>query len=302
MIGLALVVACNTLTGASDLAICTGNECADAGPLVETTSSGAAASSGGEAGASSGAASSTSGVASSSGASSSSTSSSSSSSSGSPAPCPAPEPGLLAYYPLDETADATTVKDCSGHGHDGTVLSAGVWSDGKVGGAFTTSASAGCIDLGAPSELLLESSSFTVAAWSKVEAFGTAQLSYYLVGRSALPQAAGWRLGTDPDRTWSAKLSDTASGVLLVASEEDQPEGAWTHVAATFEKGSKVTLYVNGLPAGSTPYTAIVADTSATLRIGCRGDNNGYLHGSVDEVRIYGIVLDAAAIKTLAAR
>jgi hypothetical protein len=210
-------------------------------------------------------------------------------------------PGLLAYYPLDETGDATSVKDCSGHGHDGTVISAGTWGPGKFGGSFTTGAMNGCIDLGKPAELLRESSSFTVAAWASVQTFGTAQLSYYLVGRTALPQSAGWRLGTDPGNQWTGKVYDSMAGLVVVGSAMDQPISTWTHVAATFTAGGNFTLYINGVLADAKPYATLVPDDGASVRIGCRGDGNGYLHGSIDEVRIYDSALDAASVAALAA-
>lgn len=215
--------------------------------------------------------------------------------------CNRPETGLVAYYPLDETGSATTVMDCSGHGHDGNVISAGTWSAGKFGGGFTTGDNNGCIDLGAPAELTLESSSFTVAAWGKAAAFGTASLSYYLVGRTALPQSAGWRLGTDPNQ-WSVKFFDTTRGSSFIGTATPQTTDTWTHVAATFSKDNTVTLYINGVSTGTTAFSSVVADASASIRIGCRGDNNGYLHGTIDEVRIYDTALDALAIAQLAAK
>lgn len=220
------------------------------------------------------------------------------------------EANLIAYYPLNETS-GTTVRDCSGNGLNGTVLTqhAGMWTAGRFGGGFNTTASAGCIDLGKPASLLLEGSSFTVAAWANAQAFGTSTISYYLVGRTTFPDKAGWRLGTDPGQTWSTKFYDDRDGLTVYSSAANQLANAWTHVALTFARTTPggagtgtVTLFVNGVAVESGPYTSIGPDDPATLRIGCRGDGEGYFHGTIDEVRIYSAALSAAQVAALAAK
>ncbi|MBX3228313.1 MAG: LamG domain-containing protein [Labilithrix sp.] len=215
------------------------------------------------------------------------------------------EANLVGYYPLNDGA-GTVVRDCSGRGNDGTVISSHgqMWTNGMFGGAFATTASAGCIDLGKPADLLLEGTSFTVSAWGRADAFGTSTISYYLVGRTVFPDSAGWRLGTDPGNTWSTKLSDTTRGLLFLESAGQQSTGVWTHVVAVYASAGNgtngaVTLYVNGAAVDSSPFSAVKPDNGASLRIGCRGDNQGYFRGAIDEVRIYNRALSAADVAAL---
>ena len=121
------------------------------------------------------------------------------------------------------------------------------------------------------------------------------------MGRATLPQTAGWRLGTDTENQFSAKLYDVDHGATFIGSAKQQPLDTWTHLAVTFAKSGAVTLYVNGVLAASTPYSATLADEASTVRIGCRGDGSGNFHGSIDEVRIYNSALDAAAVAKIAA-
>lgn len=207
---------------------------------------------------------------------------------------------MLAYYPLDETT-GTTVKDCSGHDHEGTVSgpTAGIWSTGKFGGGFVVGGAA-CIDLGAPAELLREGADFTVAIWAKADAFPSS-VAFYVLGRTREPNNAGWRLGADANDAWGTKFSDGTNGPTLLKSDGAQAIGVWTHLAVTYAKSAgTVTLYVGGAPAGTAALTTITPDEQATIRIGCRGDGAANFSGTLDEARFYGRALTGAEVSALA--
>ena len=197
------------------------------------------------------------------------------------------------------------VKDCSGHGHDGVVSgpTAGVWTSGKFGGAFATGAAA-CIDLGKPAELLREGADFTVALWAKADAFPTS-VAYYALGRTRDPENQGWRLGADANDAWGTKYRDGTKGPTLLTSTGSQAKDVWTHVAVTYSSAtsaSTVTLYVGGASTGTTPLTTITPDDVASIRIGCRGDDDAYFRGTLDEVRFYGRALGPAEVSALSNR
>lgn len=217
------------------------------------------------------------------------------------------DPDLVAYYPLDETA-GTTARDCSGHGHDGVVLSApsgGGWTAGKFGGGFTADTSSGCINLGTPAELVFGGASFTVAAWAKVRSYGTgvpAAPTRYLVGHTRDTQVAGWRLGTDPGSVFSFRYHDTTGGTPITQTANGQPTGQWFHVTARFS-ATEIRIFLDGVPVGTPGATgAITPPVAATVRIGCRGADDAYLDGTIDEVRLYKRALSDADIAALAAK
>ncbi len=73
--------------------------------------------------------------------------------------------------------------------------------------------------------------------------------------------------------------------------------GAWTHVAATYDKAA-LKLYVNGAQVASTPATATLFNSAGVLRIGGNNIWGEWFSGLIDEVRIYERALTAAEIQT----
>jgi len=53
-----------------------------------------------------------------------------------------------------------------------------------------------------------------------------------------------------------------------VVSAEEVPFMQWTHVAATFDPSSGLTLYINGIPAGHLAITGHLADSGGSFQIG----------------------------------
>jgi hypothetical protein len=98
-------------------------------------------------------------------------------------------------------------------------------------------------------------------------------------------------------------------------------QGAWYHLAATYTAG-KMVFYVNGIMVKTwedTPNAAAVLPTPYNLVLGCDfptdkyasvttnfdtdhripAEWGGYLHGSLDEVRIYKTALTAAQVTSI---
>jgi hypothetical protein len=70
----------------------------------------------------------------------------------------------------------------------------------------------------------------------------------------------------------------------------------WTFLAGTYD-GSKLSLYVNGVLAGSVSLSGSIFSTSDPLRIG--GDWSGEMFtGTIDDVRIYSTALTQAQIQS----
>jgi hypothetical protein len=80
------------------------------------------------------------------------------------------------------------------------------------------------------------------------------------------------------------------------------PQGSWVHLVGTFD-GSKIQLYVNGVPAASTSYAGTMTNTgSQNCVIGARADSaQHWFPGLVDDVRFYSRALTPAEVATLAA-
>jgi hypothetical protein len=93
--------------------------------------------------------------------------------------------------------------------------------------------------------------------------------------------------------------------------EHRLPENEWTHVVATFD-GSALALYVNGVRLQTATYrrdgaleqverAALTLGTSAEpLYLGAyRANGQGRFGGRIDDVRIFNVALDDAAVSDL---
>ena len=74
------------------------------------------------------------------------------------------------------------------------------------------------------------------------------------------------------------------------------PLNAWSHLAATFD-GSTVRLFVNGVQAGSLPFSGSMAASTGPLRLGGNGVWGEWFAGLIDEVRVYNRALSASEIQ-----
>lgn len=208
--------------------------------------------------------------------------------------------GLVAYYPLDEGQGAT-VRDCSGHGHDGQVLrlASTTWVAGRRGGAVRVLSPDGCVDFGAGSAFRF-AGAFTAMAWIKVGTFpatGTAAI----LGRSFDLNVDGWRLDTTIVTEIGGVVA-TDGGSALYVGRENQPTGEWLHLAVVFVPNTKLEMYVDGAYAGRTTWSGSLIESASTpFRIGCRADNGGFFDGTVDEVRVYDRALTPTEIALLSA-
>ena len=214
---------------------------------------------------------------------------------------PGPAGQLLAYYPFDETT-GNAVHDCSGNGLDGTFVrqaDGGSFTAGKHGGAIRVSEPNGCVDLGMPSAL--QPSTMTIAVWVEVTSFPSPTASGYVVGQSLNANVSGWRLGAlAADGGGTLGWEHTTSGTKYTLDRIWPPDGAWHHLALTFDATSRIEIFFDGASVGLLPSTAPITFLDAPFRVGCRGDDSNYLAGSIDELRIYGRVLTVAEIAGLA--
>ena len=72
----------------------------------------------------------------------------------------------------------------------------------------------------------------------------------------------------------------------------------WYHVAATYD-GVIMKLYINGVLEGSTPSVFLPASTTYPLQVGGNTTQGYWFPGAIDDVRLYGNPLAAAAVTAL---
>ncbi len=144
------------------------------------------------------------------------------------------------------------------------------------------------------------STTFTVEAWVKIDSPDFARMPFISKGTdfgnyslSVLGSQTAATPGTVEyaQKMASGNFSCCGNSLLLTF-------GQWTHVAATVN-GPSVRVYINGALAGSFPDAPIPITNNAALFLGriiFSGGTNQWLHGLLDEVRIWNVARTAAEI------
>jgi hypothetical protein len=186
------------------------------------------------------------------------------------------DPGLAAYWRLDET-EGMLAHDSVG-GHDGTITGAPQWrpQGGTVEGALELD---GKTFITAPSAINPADGSFSILAWVKG---GTP-------GQSVISQVGGanWLMADAAQGTVTTGLANTTRGNTALPSQTIITDGNWHRVAFTWDR-AKRQLYVDG---------ALVAEDAQGALVACSGDliigaarntaPGTFWSGLIDDVRIY---------------
>jgi RNA polymerase sigma factor (sigma-70 family) len=210
--------------------------------------------------------------------------------------------GLIAHWTMDE-GQGSVVRSSPGSDQVGTLVNAPAWTPGKIGRALSFDGASQYAQVPGPAFNAF-TDQMTVAAW----VFHRSQVQDYAV-------IVGRRSGTDFGDLWTLMygLEDqhnyifqitTARGESRVAGPSSVPDlNTWVHFAGVYD-GAQLHLYRNGIPVASAPCSGTIPTETSHVLIGAceRGDSGlgEFLHGAVDEVRIYRRALSASEIAALA--
>ncbi len=163
-----------------------------------------------------------------------------------------------------------------------------VWTSGKFSNAVGLNGSQQ-ITVNDSSSLEI-SGNITVEGWINPSTVTPAYQTILTKGDSSNENYGLYLKGAELYFEWinsGVKFANTTSASLQA--------NTWYHVAAVFNSGNYVKLYVNGTEmASSTPANGLVT-TTANLTIGANNSNN-YFNGTIDEVAIYSRVKSASEI------
>jgi hypothetical protein len=206
-------------------------------------------------------------------------------------------PGLIAYYPFNGNAN-----DESGNGNNGIVHGAALTQDrfGNPNGAYGFDGQSSYIAV--PESPTLDiTGPITIAAWIKpTVASGT-----YIVTKGD-PTVGGnvYDLDIYPGQVRSLfQYQGGGSATRGATGATNIVSGTWQHVAVTWD-GATVTVYYNGQPDGTGPFSlntdGPITTSSMDLEIG-RYYGGGLLcfAGDIDDVRIYDRALSPSEIQAL---
>jgi Concanavalin A-like lectin/glucanases superfamily/Fibronectin type III domain len=214
------------------------------------------------------------------------------------APTGTPTGGPIAYWRLDETTGATAA-DTAGS-YAGTLTNGAAWTTGKSGGAVRLD---GVDDYIALPNVDVPGSAITMAAWLNSSSFpATSDQRFVSKATTVAEQDHYWMLGqtlaAGPSRL-RFRLKTNGATTTLVASSGDLPLNTWYHAAATYD-GTQMRLYLNGVLVGSVAKSgALTTNAAVPVNIGRNPDARNYMHGVVDDVRIYNRALTPSEITAM---
>ncbi|TQM81258.1 concanavalin A-like lectin/glucanase superfamily protein [Saccharothrix saharensis] len=148
--------------------------------------------------------------------------------------------------------------------------------------------------------------SFSVTAWAKVDRVGSAMSVVSLEGRAV----GAFDLRTTDDGRWAFTMARLDHGSTTRDHAYGGPVqvGVWTHLAAGYDRSTgRMSLYVNGVAAGSAPHLGAWSPDPATgsLRIGRTLQGTTavqHFSGAIDDVSVYSRPLFVDEVRRLAGR
>ncbi|MEV6413985.1 LamG domain-containing protein [Kribbella sp. NPDC051718] len=213
----------------------------------------------------------------------------------------------VANWKLDGNPD-----DSSGRtpASTGTLVGTPAWTGGQTNVPADSDLGLKLIGNGAhmsaPSPLPDLRNSFSVAAWVKLDSdTGRASVvSQDAGGLSVFNLHASW------DNRWVVVMRscDAAMNCAETRAAGPAPQpGVWTHLAAVYDASAGLlSLYVNGVLAGTKDYRHTGTQAEPTMRVGratwSNGDGVDLFTGGIDDVSVYNRVLFADEIRTMAGR
>lgn len=205
--------------------------------------------------------------------------------------------GVLAHWPLDEPAGATTFTDVSGFGNTGDCTACPTLGvPGVHGTAISFASGKAGIHVTSGEALRALSASFTVAAWVRI-----VDVQTYGVILSNARDCCGLYNGFQflvSHYSNGPALQSWAGDVVGLALAPPPPLDTWIHVAATFD-GAVNRVFVDGVVVASADSGAPALPASFDLWIGAMGyqaPDYPLINGSIDDVWIIGRALDASEI------
>jgi hypothetical protein len=208
--------------------------------------------------------------------------------------------GLVSYWPLDSVADGV-VEDLVG-GNDGT--HGGVTA---VGGRVDGAGSFDGVDdyVTVPDDPSLDlTDRLTLAAWVNAPS-GQDDYARIVSREQSGVGNRQYNLGLDANAREPRVVVDTVDSDGIAVSgalpADEVTDGQWHHVAMTFDRTSKLRLYLDGVEVDSQSVSSSLVSRSSDVTFGAPAHLPGkdLFEGWIDDVRIYDRALSAGEIDQL---
>ncbi|GAA2546402.1 hypothetical protein GCM10010435_14560 [Winogradskya consettensis] len=175
------------------------------------------------------------------------------------------------------------------------------YTDGRVRDSALFNGADQVLATSAP--VLRTDQSFTVSAWVRADKLSTGYTNAVAQDGTRTTMFGLGKSSTNKWTFWTHSADSDSGGTLVSVTAASGPTvGTWAHLTGVYDaNNNKITLYVNGAPAGSTALTTVWhAGSRLTIGGGRWVAANGYFWpGSVDEVRAIQGALTPAEVQSL---
>jgi len=203
--------------------------------------------------------------------------------------------GLVAYYPFNGNAN-----DETGNGHNGTVFGAALATDrmGVNSACYLFDGINDYISVPDSSAWAFGTQDFSLSFWFNISS-SNSDLKIFLGNDNGPYYQNKWLVELFNYTRLGFNICSPSLGTqVIISTNLSVILTKWYHLAVT-RQGSLYKLYLDGRTAAESINTLAIPDASAPLTIGTAEDR--WVHGLMDDVRIYNRALSASEVAQLAA-
>lgn len=166
-------------------------------------------------------------------------------------------------------------------------------ASGYFGRAFTFDGTNDYLQAQNDSALNVGNYNLTIMAWVRpVMLPSTANRTYHVLSKENQSGYSLWLWSSDDSpRCTLWGLTDPG----FDGSSAGATNNAWNHIACVYNR-THITTYLNGFPQITEESTGTILNSTTTLRVGGRSDDEEDFNGTIDEVRAWRAALSAAQI------
>lgn len=201
--------------------------------------------------------------------------------------CAQPSPGIIAWWPLDETS-GTTVGDIADN-NPGVHVNGPVPAVGQVDGALRFDGVDDYVGVGDSDLWAFGSNDFTIDLWANFDVPGGGSVGHpgdIFIGSDEGPGTQNKWFFALGGGVLNFHINGPSTGSFFLVQAPFSPNiGQWYHLAVT-RNGNTYTIFVDGTPIGSEVNAVAIPNANAPLTIG-QAESLGFMNGLLDEVTIY---------------
>jgi len=216
-----------------------------------------------------------------------------------PGICVQPPPGIIAWWPLDETS-GTTVGDIVGN-NPGVHVNGPVLAVGQVDGALRFDGVDDYVGIGDSDLWAFGSNDFTIDLWANFDAPGGGSVGHpgdIFIGNDEGPGTQNKWFFALGGGVLNFHINGPSTGSFFLVQAPFSPNtGQWYHLAVT-RNGDTYTIFVDGTPVGSEVNAVAIPNANAPLTIG-QAEELGFMNGLLDEVTIYNRALTQEELQAI---